>query len=132
MALERKDCAFQLRLELDSAAPPTREIRMLTLEVSNNEDAARQRIATDLRTSNSSQVDKAFKEYRRHLVSEGNQKGLFVIAEDRRLLAIQLLSRIIRAGGAGIVQSAFQDEQSGWAGEIMLDDLTESLLRPRG
>lgn len=119
-----KTAMIQLRAELDSAAPPTREIRTLTLEVSNMENAARQRIATDLRTSNSSQVDKAFKEYRRHLVSEGNQSGLFVIAENRRLRAIQLLSRIIRAGGAGIVQSAFQDEASGWANEIMLDDLT--------
>lgn len=119
-----KTAMGQLRAELDSAAPPTREIRTLTLEVSNREDAARQRITKDLRTSNSSQVDKAFKEYRRHLVSEGNQSGLFVIAEDRRLRAIQLLSRIIRAGGAGIVQSAFQDEASGWADEVMLDDLT--------
>jgi hypothetical protein len=119
-----KAALIQLRAELDSAAPPTREIRTLTLEVSNKEDAARQRIAKDLRTSNSSQVDKAFKEYRRHLVSEGNQSGLFVIAEDRRLRAIQLLSRIIRAGGAGIVQSAFQDQASGWADEVMLDDLT--------
>lgn len=123
--LEKAKAAFiQLRAELDSAAPPTREIRTLTLEVSNMEDAARQRIAKDLRTSNSSQVDKAFKEYRRHLVSEGNQSGLFVIAENRRLLAMQLLSRIIRADGAGIVQSALQDEASGWADEIMLDDLT--------
>ena len=119
-----KTAMIQLRAELNSAAPPTREIRMLTLEVSNQEDAARRRIATDLRTSNSSQVDKAFKEYRRHLVSEGNQSGLFVIAEDRRLRAIQLLSRLIRAGGAGIVQLALQDEASGWADEIMLDDLT--------
>ena len=119
-----KAALIQLRAELDSAAPPTREIRTLTLEVSNKEDAARQRIAKDLRTSNSSQVDKAFKEYRRHLVSEGNQSGLFVIAEDRRLRAIQLLSRIIRAGGAGIVQSALQDQASGWADEVMLDDLT--------
>jgi len=119
-----KTAMVQLRAELDSAAPPTREIRTLTLEVSNNENAARQRIAKDLRTSNSSQVDRAFKEYRRHLVSEGNQSGLFVIAEDRRLRAIQLLSRIIRAGGAEIVQSAFQDDASGWANEIMLDDLT--------
>lgn len=119
-----KAALIQLRAELDSAAPPTRGIRTLTLEVSNKEDAARQRIAKDLRTSNSSQVDKAFKEYRRHLVSEGNQSGLFVIAEDRRLRAIQLLSRIIRAGGAGIVQSALQDQASGWADEVMLDDLT--------
>jgi hypothetical protein len=114
----------QLRAELDSAAPPTREIRTLTLEVSNKEDAARQRITKDLRTSNSSQVDKAFKEYRRHLVSEGNQSGLFVIAEDRRLRAIQLLSRIIRADGAEIVQLAFKDKANGWADEVMLDDLT--------
>ena len=119
-----KTAMVQLRAELDSAAPPTREIRTLTLEVSDKEDAARQRIATDLRTSNASQVDKAFKEYRRHLVSEGNQSGLYVIAEDRRLRGVQLLSRIILAGGAGIVQSAFQDETSGWANEIMLDDLT--------
>lgn len=119
-----KAALVQLRAELDSAAPPTREIRVLTLEVANKEDAARQRIASDLRTSSSSQVEKAFKEYRRHLVSEGNQSGLFIIAEDRRLRAIQLLSRIIRAGGAGIVQSAFQDESTGWANEVMLDDLT--------
>ena len=115
---------IRLRAELNAAAPPTREVRVLTLEVSNNESAARQRIANDLRTSNSSQVDKAFKEYRRHLVSGGNQSGFFVIAEDRRLRAIQLLSRIILAGGATVVQSALADQASGWADEIMLDDLT--------
>ncbi len=113
----------RLRVELNAAAPSTREIRVLTLEVSHNESAARQRIAGDLRTSNSDQVDTAFKEYRRHLNSVGNQKGLFVIAEDRRLRAIRLLSRIIRAGGATVVQSALNDPASGWADEIMLDDL---------
>lgn len=113
----------RLRTELNAAAPSTREVRALTLEVSHNESAARRRIANDLRTSNSSQVDKAFKEYRRHLVSDGNQSGLFVIAEDRRLRAIQLLSRIIHAGGATVVQSALADPASGWADEIMLDDL---------
>lgn len=113
----------RLRAELDSAAPPTRSVRILTLEVSNNEAAARQRIATDLRTSNSKLIDKSFKEYRRHLDNQGNQPGLFVLAEDRRLRAIQLLSRIIHAGGATIVQSALQDQASGWADEVMLDDL---------
>ena len=115
---------IRLRAELNAAAPPTREVRMLTLEVSQNESAARERISSDLKTSNSSLIDKTFKEYRRHLVSEGNQSGLFVIAEDRRLRAIQLLSRIIRAGGAKVVQSALVDQASGWADEIMLDDLT--------
>jgi len=115
---------IRLRAELNAAAPPTREVRVLTLEVAHNESAARQRIANDLKTSNSSQIDKAFKEYRRHLVSDGNQSGLFVIAEDRRLRAIQLLSRIIHAGGATLVQSALVDQASGWADEIMLDDLT--------
>ena len=114
----------RLRAELDAAAPPTREVRMLTLEVAQNESAARQRISSDLKTTSSSLIDKSFKEYRRHLVSEGNQSGLFVIAEDRRLRAIQLLSRIIRAGGATVVQSALVDKASGWADEIMLDDLT--------
>ena len=114
----------RLRAELNVAAPPTREIRVLTLEVSRNESAARQRIANDLKTSNSTVIDKAFKEYRRHLVSDGNQSGLFVIAEDRRLRAIQLLSRIILADGANIVQAALVDQASGWADEIMLDDLT--------
>ena len=115
----------RLRAELNAAAPPTRDVRVLTLEVTHNESAARQRIAKDLNTSNSSLIDETFKEYRRHLNnSEGNQLGLFVFAEDRRLLAMQLLSRIIRAGGAGIVQSALNDQASGWASEIMLDDLT--------
>ncbi len=113
-----------LRAELNAAAPPTREVRILALEVSHNESTARQRISSELKTSNSSLIDKTFKEYRRHLVSEGNQSGLFVIAEDRRLRAIQLLSRIIRAGGAEVVQSAMVDQASGWADEIMLDDLT--------
>ena len=115
---------IRLRAELNASGPPTREIRELTLEVSHNEADARQRIANDLNTSNSSQVDKAFKEYRRHLVSDGNQSGLFVIAENRRLRAMQLLSRIIHAGGATVVQSALADQASGWADEIMLDDLT--------
>ena len=115
---------IRLRAELNAAAPPNREVRVLTLEVAHDESAARRRIANDLKTSNSSQVDKAFKEYRRHLVSDGNQSGLFVIAEDRRLRAIQLLSRIIHAGGATVVQAALADQASGWADEIMLDDLT--------
>ena len=115
---------IRMRAELNAAAPPTREVRLRTLEVTRNESAARQRIADDLRTSNSDQVDTAFKEYRRHLISDGNQKGLFVIVEDRRLRAIKLLSRIIRAGGATVVQSALNDQASGWADEIMLDDLT--------
>jgi len=115
---------IRLRTELNAAAPPTREIRVLALEVSLNESAARKRIANDLKTTNSSQIDKTFKEYRRHLISEGNQSGLYVITEDRRLRAIQLLSRIIRAGGATIVQTALNDPATGWADEIMLDDLT--------
>lgn len=123
-AEKARSSMIRLRAELNAAAPPTREVRVLTLEVSHNESAARQRIANDLKTSNSSQVDKAFKEYRRHLISDGNQSGLFVIAEDRRLRAIQLLSRIIHAGGAAVVQSAMADQASGWADEIMLDDLT--------
>jgi len=122
-AEKARSSMIRLRAELNGAAPPTREVRVLTLEVSHNESAARQRIANDLKTSNSSQIDKAFKEYRRHLVSDGNQSGLFVIAEDRRLRAIQLLSRIIHAGGATIVQSMLADQASGWADEIMLDDL---------
>jgi hypothetical protein len=114
----------RLRMELDSAAPPTREVRKLTLEVSNNESAARQRIASDMKTTNPGLIDRTFKEYRRHLISEGNQSGLFVIVEDRRLRAIQLVSRIIRAGGARVVQAALNDQTSGWADEIMLDDLS--------
>ncbi|HQZ63915.1 MAG TPA: hypothetical protein PLY87_02510 [Planctomycetaceae bacterium] len=114
----------RLRAELNAAAPPTREIRNLTLEVTHRESAARQRIAMDLNTSNSELVDRTFKEYRRHLNNEGNQPGLYVIAEDRRLRAVQLLSRIIRAGGATVVQAALNDQTNGWADEIMLDDLT--------
>lgn len=114
----------RLRTELDAAAPPTRGIRELTLEVSNSESAAHQRIASDLKTTSSSLIDKTFKEYRRHLISEGNQSGLYVIAEDRRLRAIQLLARIIRVDGASIVQEALNDLSTGWADEIMLDELT--------
>ncbi len=114
----------RLRAELNAAAPPTRAIRELTLEVTHRESAARQRIAKDLNTSNTDLIDRTFKEYRRHLNNEGNQPGLYVIAEDRRLRAVQLLSRIIRAGGATVVQAALNDQTNGWADEIMLDDLT--------
>ena len=115
----------RLRAELDAAAPPTRAVRILALEVSaKDETAARQRIANDLKTTNSGVIDRTFTEYRRHLINNGNPSGLYVIAEDRRLRAVQLLSRIIRAGGASIVQGALQDPASGWSDEILLDDLS--------
>lgn len=114
----------RLRAELDAAAPSTREIRKLTLEVTHDESAARQRISRDLNTNNSALIDKTFKEYRRHLNNEGNQPGLYIIVEERRLRATQLLARIIRAGGATVVQSALNDSASGWADEIMIDELT--------
>ncbi|MEZ6033818.1 MAG: proline-rich domain-containing protein [Planctomycetaceae bacterium] len=115
----------RLRAELDAAAPPTRAVRVLALEVSGkDESAARQRIANDLKTTNSSVIDRTFTEYRRHLINNGNPSGLYVITEDRRLRAVQLLSRIIRAGGAAMVQEALQDPSSGWSDEVMLDDLS--------
>ena len=104
----------RLLLDLSAAAPPTTSLRALTDEVTNTEAAFRKRLATELRVSVD---DSTFRKYRRHL------EQLATAAEDRRLLAVLLLSRIVRAGGVAVVQQAV-NQSAELKQELLADELS--------
>lgn len=107
----------RLLSDLAAAAPPTAALRVLTNQVTNTEAAFRKRLGTELRVSIDSQLDSMFRTYRQHL------EQLAAAAENRRLLEILLLARIVRAGGATVVQQAV-NQSAELKQELLLDELS--------
>jgi hypothetical protein len=107
----------RLLSDLSAAAPPTAALRDLTNQITNAEAAFRKRLGSELRVSVDSQLDSMFRRYRRHL------ELLATDAEDRRLLEILLLARIVRAGGATIVEQAV-NQSNELRQDLLLDELS--------
>lgn len=106
--------------ELSAVAPSTALVRGPLNQIAANEDAFRKQLATELRVSNETQFGKMFRNYRRHL------EQLARVAEDRRLVEILLLARVVRAGGVAAVQQALASSAE-LKQDIFLDELSSLL-----
>lgn len=98
-----------------AAAPPTTELRVLLSQATQQENAVRQQIQTDLRENNDSKLNAMFRDY-------GIRVGqLSAMAEDRRALMLLLLSRVVYAGGAAPLRELLNSSPDA-AAEVQLDD----------
>jgi hypothetical protein len=102
------------------AAPPTPDMRLMLDQITQQEDAVRQQIQTELRESNESKVNSMFRDYSTRV---GQLAGL---AEDRRAMLVLLLARIVYAGGAGSVRDSLNASPTVTA-ELQLDDMQNLL-----
>jgi hypothetical protein len=111
--------AAQARLaaSLAAAAPPTAALRELTTAMTTNEAAYKRRISEEMRVSDESRFAPMFRNYRKHL------EQLATAAEDRRLLHLLLLARIVRSGGVSSVQQAINGSAE-LKQEVLLDELS--------
>jgi len=116
-AEQASDVLTRLLSDLSAAAPPTAVLRELTNQITNAEAAFRKRLGSELRVTVDSQLDSMFRRYRRRL------EQLATDAEDRRLLEILLFARIVRAGGAAIVEQAV-NQPTELRRELLLDELS--------
>jgi len=108
----------RLLADLSAVAPPTALVRGPVNQIASNEGAFRKQLATELRVNDeTTQFGSMFRNYRRHL------EQLARVAEDRRLVQILLLARIVRAGGVPVVQQAIASA-SELKQDIFLDELS--------
>lgn len=103
---------------LASAAPPTAELRRITLAMETQEAATRKQVGAELRVGDETQLTGMFRNYRRHA------EQLVTIAEDRRLLMTLLLSRLVRVGGHGVLIQSFE-ASADWKQEVLMDDMSK-------
>ena len=102
------------------AAPPTPDMRLIMDQITQQEDAVRQQIQTELRESNESKVNSMFRDYSTRV---GQLSGA---AEDRRAMLVLLLARIVYAGGAASVRDSLNASPTVTA-ELQLDDMQNLL-----
>lgn len=107
----------KLTATLFELAPPAADVRRAVQELESREGDVRRRITSELRITSETEVTTAFRNYRRKL------DQLATAAERRRLLLIQKLSRVVRAGGAESVQKILQDNSAGLREEVLVDEL---------
>ncbi len=90
---------------LVSQLAPTAGLRKACRELENNEDNVKARMAKELGLQENSQEIRArFLAYRRGIDRQAN------VAEQRRMVLLQLLARVIREGGLSVVQTALADD----------------------
>ena len=106
----------RLASDLAAVAPPTALLRVPINQFASEEPAFKKRLAAELNVNDEKQFASMFRSYRRHV------EQLATAAEDRRLLQILLLSRIVRAGGVSVVQKAM-NESTDLKNDSMLDEL---------
>ena len=107
----------RLTSDLAGAAPQTAALRTLTIDMAANEAAYKKRIAAEMRVGDVNQFTAMFRNYRKHI------EQLATAAEDRRLLHLLLLSRVVRSGGLVSVQEAINDSAE-LKQEVLLDELS--------
>lgn len=107
----------RLLSELAAVAPSTASIRVPVNQIENNETVFRKQLAMELRVSDETQFGSMFRNYRRHL------EQFAKAAEDRRLLGVLLLSRIVRAGGTAVIQQTIGTSTE-FKQDLFLDELT--------
>ena len=107
----------RLTSDLAAAAPQTAALRTLTIDMAANEAAYKKRIAAEMRVGDVNQFTAMFRNYRKHI------EQLATAAEDRRLLHLLLLSRVVRSGGLVSVQEAINGSAE-LKQEVLLDELS--------
>ncbi len=90
----------RMQQDMLAVAPPTALVRTPVNQIASNEAAFRRQLGTELRITDETQLASMYRNYRRHL------EQLDRAAEDRRLVQILLLGRIVRVGGVGVIQKA--------------------------
>ena len=107
----------RLASDFAAAAPQTAALRTLTIDMAANEAAYKKRIAAEMRVGDVNQFTPMFRNYRKHI------EQLATAAEDRRLLHLLLLSRVVRSGGLVSVQEAINGSAE-LKQEVLLDELS--------
>lgn len=107
----------RLLSDLSAVAPPTALVRGPVNQIAANEGAFRKQLATEWRVSDETTFGGMFRNYRRHL------EQLARVAEDRRLLEILLLARVVRGGGVAAVEQALAYSAE-LKQDIFLDELS--------
>lgn len=108
----------QIYSSLVSRLAPTADLRQACGELKNAEDEVKRRIAKELGLQeNSQQIRSRFLAYRRAIDRQAT------MAERRRMTLLQLLGRVIRAGGLNLVQTAMNAEGGLLKQEVCVDEL---------
>ncbi|MCA9062862.1 MAG: hypothetical protein KDA96_07380 [Planctomycetaceae bacterium] len=108
----------QMMAQIRSLAPPVTLTRPLIHDVEEESRRVKARIKTEYGLSNDTQIDQRFRAYRTGV------NRLSTAAEQRRVLLVTLLSRIVRAGGAAAVNQLLETENGAVLAEVAVDDLS--------
>lgn len=108
----------KLTASLMSIAPPTADARRAADANDRDEQGVRKQLAAALRISNDGELTTTFRNYRRKI------DQLSQAAEERRLLLIERLSRITRAGGSPALQTVLKEANNTLLPELAVDTLS--------
>lgn len=112
----------RLYTTLTHEVPPTPSVRAASVELDRNADDVQQRIAAELRITDSSQIRSEFFAYRRSI------DRILKAAETRRLRFLLMLTRVIHNGGLAVVKTAVTKESTDLAKEVGVDELNGLLF----
>lgn len=107
----------RLLAELSAIAPPTFQVRGTINQIAANESDFKKKLAMELNVPEDTQYSGMYRNYRKHIEQYAK------VAEDRRLLEIILLARVLRSGGATELQQAVSSSPE-LKQELMLDELS--------
>lgn len=107
---------------LSAEIPPTVILRQASRELDQRENEVKARVAKALNLVDDNRIRSQFLAYRR------NVDRLAGLAEQRRLILIGMLSRIIHHGGLDVVKTTVASTDSGLRQEVVLDDLKNLLF----
>lgn len=107
----------RLSAELSGIAPSTTQVRGPINQIAANEGGFKRQLAAELRVPEDTQFASMYRNYRKHIEQYAK------VAEDRRLLQIILLARVIRAGGTAELQQAMITSPE-FKQELLLDELS--------
>jgi hypothetical protein len=106
---------------LRSEIPSTAEVRKAVTFMEDSSGELRQQIAARFSLSNESRIKTQFTKYRNNL------DRIARTAEQRRLLLVQLLHRIVRDGGSAALNQALATEGNVLLDELAVDSLSQFL-----
>lgn len=107
----------RMSAELAAIAPSTTQVRVPINQIAANENGFKKQLAAELRVDEDTQYASMYRNYRKHIEQYAK------VAEDRRLLEIILLARVIRVGGAAELQQAMNAAPE-LKQELLLDELS--------
>ncbi|MEZ6060444.1 MAG: hypothetical protein R3C19_08790 [Planctomycetaceae bacterium] len=122
-AVARKDDAVavaaiqKLYALLSSRIPPTTAVRQAASTMESDEQSIMKQLQDRFALRSESEVKSQFRNYRRGL------DRLATIAEERRLLLVQLLHRVVESGGAAALQTACAGGEQALLRELAVDPL---------